>query len=55
MRILVLDVERRLEIQSLQGLGKPRCSMTSNRNGQATELKALVISSFSNREAHFLA
>jgi hypothetical protein len=54
MRMLVLDVKRRQEIQSLKVLGKPRCSKISKRKGHAMESKALAISIFNNREAHFL-
>jgi hypothetical protein len=54
MRMLVLDVERRQEIQSLKVLGKPRCSKISKRKDHAMESKALAISIFNSREAHFL-
>jgi hypothetical protein len=54
MRILVLDVERRQEIQSLQVLGKLRCPKISKRKGHTKESKALAISIFRSREAHFL-
>jgi hypothetical protein len=50
----MLAAERRKEIQSCHTLGKPKCSKISSKNGQDTESKALVMSTFKSRAAHFL-
>ena len=52
--ILVLAVDSRMEIQFLQRLGKPMCSRTSSKKGQATESKAFAMSTLRRMVANFL-
>jgi hypothetical protein len=49
-RTLVLTVYSMADTQSRQRVGNPACSSTSNRNGQATESKALARSILSKTE-----
>lgn len=53
-KTLVLTVDSKMEIQFVHRRGKPMCSKTSSRKGQAMESNAFAMSTFSKTAANFL-